>query len=53
VTSGQTITLGTGITSQQFFVRRTNAGVASTVPLTVTDVCGAWPTFVGGGPSAF
>jgi hypothetical protein len=53
VTSNQTITLGSGVTSQQFFVRRTTAGVASTVPLVVTDLCGGWPTFVGGGPSAF
>jgi photosystem II stability/assembly factor-like uncharacterized protein len=53
VTSNQTITLGPGVTSQQFFVRRTTGGVASTVPLVATDLCGGWPTFVGGGPSAF
>ncbi|HEY7068438.1 MAG TPA: hypothetical protein VII06_43725 [Chloroflexota bacterium] len=34
-------------------VRRTTAGQAATVELTVTDGCGAWPTFVGGGASAF
>jgi hypothetical protein len=33
-------------------VRRTQAGQAVTVPLTVTDSCGTWPTFVGGGPQA-
>jgi hypothetical protein len=33
-------------------VRRVQSGQAVTVPLTVTDSCGAWPTFVGGGPQA-
>ncbi len=28
------------------------AGVGTTVPLIVNDQCGAWPTFVGGGPAA-
>jgi hypothetical protein len=28
-------------------------GQASTVELVVTDGCGDWPTFVGGGPNAF
>jgi hypothetical protein len=35
-----------------FTVRRATPG-AATVSLTVVDRCGAWPTFVGGGPSAF
>jgi YVTN family beta-propeller protein len=35
-----------------FSVQRVTAGQATTIPLTVTDICGAWPTFVGGGPSA-
>ena len=34
-------------------VHRVTAGQAATVELTVTDGCGSWPTFVGGGPSAF
>ncbi|HEY7067953.1 MAG TPA: hypothetical protein VII06_41260 [Chloroflexota bacterium] len=34
-------------------VRRSTAGLAATVELTVVDGCGTWPTFVGGGPSAF
>jgi hypothetical protein len=34
-------------------VRRVTSGVASTVELVVTDGCGDWPTFVGGGPFAF
>jgi hypothetical protein len=36
-----------------FAVRRAAAGRATTVPLTVTDSCGDWPTVVGGGPEAF
>ena len=36
-----------------FFVRRAAVGAATTVPLTVVDTCGEWPTLVGGGPSAF
>jgi hypothetical protein len=35
-----------------FTVRRA-AGGSTTVPFTVTDSCGTWPTFVGGGPTAF
>lgn len=35
------------------YVQRQTAGQASTVNLTVVDGCGAWPTFVGGGPNAF
>lgn len=34
-----------------FTVRRAVAGQAVTVPLTVLDDCGEWPTFVGRGPS--
>ena len=35
-----------------FTVRRSGSG-AVTVPLTVTDGCGEWKTFVGGGAGAF
>ena len=34
-------------------VRRLTAGLAATVEAVVTDGCGDWPTFVGGGPTAF
>ncbi|HEY7060382.1 MAG TPA: choice-of-anchor Q domain-containing protein [Chloroflexota bacterium] len=34
-------------------VHRLTPGQAATVELIVTDGCGAWPTFVGGGPTAF
>jgi hypothetical protein len=40
-------------TSLTFFVRRETAGQGTSVPLTVVDDCGAWPTFVGGGPTSF
>ena len=42
----------TGATSYQFFVRRTGPGGVS-LPFTVSDTCGPWPSFAGGGPSAF
>jgi len=34
-------------------VHRGTPGQAATVELVVTDGCGEWPTFVGGGPNAF
>ncbi|MCC6174957.1 MAG: S8 family serine peptidase [Chloroflexi bacterium] len=53
-TSGSfTYQLATGSASVTFQVRRATTGQATTVPLVVTDACGDWPTFVGGGPSAF
>lgn len=33
-------------------LQRTIAGLPMTVPLTVVDTCGAWPTFVRGGAIA-
>jgi hypothetical protein len=36
-----------------FTVQQATGGGYTTVPLVVTDGCGAWPTFVGGGPNAF
>jgi len=39
-------------TATTFVVRR-RAGGAVTVPLVVTDRCGTWQTFVGGGAGAF
>lgn len=35
-----------------FTVRRSGPGAAQQ-SFTVTDLCGAWPTFVGGGPGSF
>lgn len=40
-------------TSLTFTVSRFQAGQATHVPITVTDGCSSWPTFVGGGPTAF
>ena len=34
-------------------VHRVNTGQGATVQLTVTDGCGDWPTFIGGGPAVF
>jgi hypothetical protein len=36
-----------------FHVRRVTTGAATTVHFTVVDECGDWPSFVGGGPTAF
>ncbi|MFN8633021.1 MAG: right-handed parallel beta-helix repeat-containing protein [Chloroflexota bacterium] len=36
-----------------FYVRRATAGSAATVQVIVTDGCGPWRSFVGGGPAAF
>jgi hypothetical protein len=48
-----TATLSGHPPSIQLTVRRPASGQAATVELTVTDGCGTWPTFVGGGPTAF
>jgi hypothetical protein len=48
-----TQTLAPGTTQVTLYVGRLTAGQAATVSLVVTDGCGAWPTFVGGGPDAF
>jgi hypothetical protein len=53
LTGGTTITLPPGTQQTTFTVRRAAPGQVTTVPLTITDSCGAWPTFVGGGPGAF
>jgi hypothetical protein len=43
--------LPAGTTQTSFVVRRTSPG-AVMVRFVVTDTCGSWPTFVGGGPNA-
>ncbi|HZR98409.1 MAG TPA: M12 family metallo-peptidase [Chloroflexota bacterium] len=53
ITGNQTITLPPATTSLTFQVHHLVNGQATTVPLTVVDTCGSWPTFVGGGASAF
>jgi hypothetical protein len=52
ITGNQTINLPPATTSLTFQVIRSGGG-STTVPLTVVDTCGSWPTFVGGGQSAF
>jgi hypothetical protein len=57
VAAGQTITLPAGSTQATLLLDRRgppqNPGLASTVAFVVTDACGEWKSFVGGGPSAF
>lgn len=38
--------------SVTFFARRAAPGQPTTLPVTVVDDCGPWPTFVGGGAGA-
>jgi hypothetical protein len=53
ITSGTTVTISPGTTQATFTMRRATSGAASTVRLVLTDACGEWTTFVGGGPTAF
>ena len=46
-----TVNLPAGTDQVSFNVKRDGPG-AITVPLVVTDVCGEWRTFVGGGATA-
>lgn len=41
------------VSTAQFTVVSQNRSLATTVHVVVTDGCGAWPTFVGGGPGSF
>jgi hypothetical protein len=51
---GQVSSFPTPLTqSASFTVTRTPGASSETVRLTVTDGCGDWPTFVGGGPNAW
>lgn len=52
-TTPTTVSLPSHPPSIQLTVHRVTAGQAATVELTVTDGCGSWPTFVGGGANAF
>jgi hypothetical protein len=47
------ISLPAGTRQLVFIVQQTNPSAAVQVPFTVTDACGSWPTFVGGGANAF
>jgi hypothetical protein len=51
---GQTSTFPVPLTqSASFVITRTPGAQSGTVRLVITDGCGAWPTFVGGGPRAW
>jgi len=52
LTGDVAVPVGNGTQPVVFFVRRIGQG-AIQVPLVATDTCGPWPSFVGGGPSAF
>jgi len=52
-TGAFTVPLPDRPTSLTFVVRRVTPGQPTTVPLTVVDDCGTWPTLVGGGVGAF
>lgn len=52
VASGSTFTPPANTTQITLVVARVTPGQATTIPLTVVDGCGNWPTFVGGGPGA-
>lgn len=49
LTVGQAVSLPPGTQHVELLVARLNAGQPVTVPITVTDGCGPWSTFVGGG----
>ena len=57
VSPGQTVTLPEGSQRVILLLDRhapaQNPAVASGVSFIVTDACGEWPSFVGGGPGAF
>jgi CSLREA domain-containing protein len=48
-----TLPLTPGAAQVSFTLLRVTAGQAASATLLVTDGCGGWPTFVGGGPDAF
>jgi len=49
----QTVNLPLETLTATFTVRRQTPGQPTHVNLTVVDGCGTWPTFVGGGATAF
>jgi N-acetylneuraminic acid mutarotase len=48
-----TVPIAPGNAQTSFTVIRTTPGQPTNATFTVTDGCGAWPTFVGGGPNSF
>ena len=52
IASGQAVTPPANASALDFTVERVTPGQATTVPFTVVDGCGEWPTLVGGGTNA-
>jgi hypothetical protein len=50
---GFVVPLPAGTRQTTFTLIRTTAGQGVSLPLTVADNCGDWPTLVGAGPAAF
>ena len=53
VAAGATVLLPAGTTQITLLIQRQNPAAATMVSFVLTDVCGDWPSFVGGGPGAF
>jgi hypothetical protein len=53
VTIGASVPFQAGTTQATLLVQRQSPAAGATVAFTVTDACGDWKSFVGGGPSAF
>jgi hypothetical protein len=53
LTNPFTLFVPPGSRQTSFSIRRATPNLATTVPFTVIDDCGSWPTFAGGGPTAF
>jgi hypothetical protein len=53
VTAGPTFPLAAGAQEATLVLARQTPGLPSTVSFVVSDACGEWKSFVGGGPSAF
>jgi uncharacterized protein YkwD len=51
--SDSTVRMASGAQQVTMVVRRATPGAATTVPLVLTDGCGEWRTFVGGGANGF
>jgi uncharacterized protein YkwD len=51
--SNTSVGVAPGTSQLTFVVRRVADGAPTTVPLVLTDDCGDWTTFVGGGRTAF
>ena len=50
---GTSVSFNPGASRIDLQIRRVAVGQGATVQLTIVDACGSWPTFVGGGASAF